>query len=87
MCCEACADALEVDGLTPDCHTERGCIIPPPGDDGVRILEIRSLLLRLRGVVDPGTICRLCGVDRDDLELLALVEDELRPEPETPPKD
>ncbi len=43
------------------------------------MLEIRALLNTLRGVIDPGTVCRICEVDRDDLELLALVETELQP--------
>ncbi len=51
-----------------------------PGDDGRRILETRGLIVRLRNLIDPGTVCRICNVERDDLELLALVEDELRPD-------
>lgn len=78
MSCAACAEALEVDGLEPECTAGAGCPIPAPGEAGARILEIRSLLLSLRGVIDPETICRLCGIDRDDLELLARVEAEIR---------
>jgi hypothetical protein len=67
-----------VDGLTPECETDVGCPVPPLPGGAVRIMEIRSLLVRLQGAVDPGTICRICEVDRDDLELLAIVEEELK---------
>lgn len=79
MTCEACEDARRVDGIEPECIAGPGCPIPPPGDEGSRILATRDLLLRLKDLIDPGTVCRMCNIDRDDLELLALVEDELRP--------
>jgi hypothetical protein len=52
-------------------------LIPAPGEQGVRILETRALLLQLKNLIDPGTICRICSIDRDDLDLLARVEAEL----------
>jgi hypothetical protein len=67
-----------VDGIEPECIAGVGCPIPDPGAAGSRVLEIRALLNSLRGVIDPGTVCRICEVDRDDLELLARVETELQ---------
>lgn len=69
-----------MDGLTPDCQTDKGCPVPPPGPAGQHILEIRSLLVRLHNLVDAGTVCRICNVDRHDLELLAAIEDQLSEE-------
>lgn len=34
--------------------------------------------MRLQPTVDAGTICRMYGATMDDLELIALIEDELR---------
>jgi hypothetical protein len=67
-----------VDGLTPDCRTALGCLIPALPVEGKRVLEIRGLLNRLHNVIDAGTICRICDVDLIDLQLLAIVEEELK---------
>jgi len=67
-----------VDNLTPPCLTEQGCLIPPPGPAGRRALELRGLIVRLRTLIDPGTVCRNFAADLDDLELLAVIEDELK---------
>lgn len=76
--CAACEESREVDGLIPDCETDVGCIIPRLSDDGQRVMGIRDLLLDLHPLVDPGTVFRICEVDREDLELLALIESELK---------
>jgi hypothetical protein len=36
------------------------------------------MVVRLRDLVDAGTVLRMCDADRDDLALLALIEDSLR---------
>lgn len=41
-------------------------------------MSIRGLLADLKESVGAETVCRLCEVDRDDLDLLAVVERELR---------
>jgi len=69
-----------MDGLTPNCQTESGCLIPSLRPAGQRVLEIRSRIVQLQRLIDPGTICRLFDADLDDLRLLALVETELKPE-------
>lgn len=76
--CDACAEALDTDGVIPDCQAERGCLIPPLLPACRRVMELRGLLVRLHPTVDPGTVCRMFGATLDDLELLALVEDYLR---------
>ena len=66
-----------MDGITPECRTEAGCPIPALEQEGRRTLEIRSMILRLKGLIDPGTICRICSVELSDLELLAIIEEQL----------
>lgn len=66
-----------MDGITPDCETEAGCRIPRLSPPGERVMQIRGLLMALAPTVDPGTVCRICQVDREDLTLLALIENEL----------
>ena len=64
--------------MRPGCETETGCLVPSPGPEGQRVLKLRSLLMRLGNLIDPGTVCRTFGADLDDLELLAVAEDELK---------
>lgn len=67
-----------MDGITPECQTGAGCLIPELPREGKRVMEIRRLISQLHGVIDPGTICRICDVDLIDLTLLAAVESELK---------
>jgi len=67
-----------VDGVIPDCQTAIGCLLPELDKKNRRLLEIRSMLVRLHGLVDPGTICKMMEVDRDELEILATIEEHLR---------
>jgi len=67
-----------VDDIIPPCLTGQGCLIPPPGANGMRALELRSLIIRLRKLIDPGTVCRYFKAGLEDLELLAVIEDELK---------
>ncbi|MBI5075636.1 MAG: hypothetical protein HZB62_10800 [Nitrospirae bacterium] len=68
---------MEVDGVEPDC-IDGQCVIPELDDTGTRIFKIRSLLLSLQGVVDPGTILRMHDATLADIELLAMLEDEVK---------
>lgn len=65
------------DDVTPLCHTSSGCPIPHPGPEGTRILRMRGHLLRLGDLVDSGTVLRMYGATREDLDLLAAIEAEL----------
>jgi hypothetical protein len=68
-----------MDGVDPPC--EKGqCPIPGLSAGEARVMEMRSLLIRLRGVVDGGTVLRTYGATIDELELLGAIEDELREE-------
>ncbi|GER92689.1 hypothetical protein A45J_0407 [hot springs metagenome] len=78
MSCEACAEAEEIDGAVPDCRTEKGCLIPPLDEQGQRILEIRDRLITLHDIVDAGTILRLYDATKEDVEMMAIVEKELK---------
>lgn len=65
-----------MDGITPDCQTAAGCIIPKLDPEGRRVMEIHDLLTsKLTDLVDPGTICRICDVDLVDLKLLAAMQE------------
>ncbi len=68
----------EVDGAAAECETARGCRIPPLGVEEARVLRMRSMLVRLQGLVDAPTVLSMFGATREDIELLAEVEDELR---------
>lgn len=74
-----------MDEIEPPCQAGEACLVPPMGAEGLRIMELRGLLLSLRDLVDPGTVCRLAGADLEDLQMLARVETilkELHPEKE-----
>lgn len=78
MSCEACYEAEEIDGVDPDCRTDKGCLITPLDEQCQRILEIRDKLLSLSGIVDAGTILSMYEATHDDIDLLAIVEKELK---------
>lgn len=67
-----------MDGITPDCETASGCIIPQLHPLPARAIKIRAMLASLHEVVDPGTILASFDADLDDLELLAVIEAELK---------
>lgn len=69
-----------MDGVIPGCQSAAGCLIPDLMPENQRLMQIRSLITRLAGVVDAGTILRLTEADVDDLILLAAAEDVLRQE-------
>jgi hypothetical protein len=69
----------------PECKTPAGCLIPPLSERGSRLLLLRGMRLALGSTIDPGTICRAFEREHGklewfDLELLAAVEAELKPE-------
>ena len=74
MTCEECEKSREIDGDTPGCETERGCIIPPLSGRGARVMALREKLMRLKSLVDPGAILRMWGAAKEDVEMLVEVE-------------
>jgi hypothetical protein len=76
--CEACEEQRRVDREIPDCETERGCRIPPLGPDEARVIRLRGQMMALKDIMSPEVVFRMCGGTWEDLELLAVVEDELR---------
>ncbi len=73
-----------MDDITPNCQAGVDCLVPPLTPAGKNIIELRGLLLSLRDLVDPGTVCRLYGVTLEDLKLLAAAEqiiNEINPPP------
>ena len=66
-----------MDGLTPNCRTDEGCLIPPLHPIAARAMEIRDKLVRLHRLKIGPAILDRYGCTIDDLEMLALAEDEL----------
>ncbi|MBI5057006.1 MAG: hypothetical protein HZB61_10370 [Nitrospirae bacterium] len=77
MSCEKCKEALLIDEVEPPCFKSQ-CWIPQPDERGQFIFAIRDKLIRLQGLVDPGTILRLYSADIEDIEMLAFLEDEIK---------
>jgi hypothetical protein len=73
-----------LDGITPPCESGEGCWIPPVSPAGARALEIRDKLVRLHRLEIGPAICNIYNVTVDDLELMAVAEDELNPKEEPP---
>jgi len=76
--CHSCEDIQRIDGVAPDCETDKGCRISPLRPDEHRVLELRHKLITLRDLIDSGTILKICGATKEDIEILALVEEELK---------
>lgn len=81
MNCEECRDAEKIDGVIPDCQTDKGCLVPPLDEDAQRVMNIREKLITLKELVDPGTILRMHNATREDIEMLAAVEEEMKKNP------
>lgn len=77
MTCEACDEARRIDEVTPDCETDKGCLIPPLDETGQRIIEIHARIGSLNGLVDAATVLRMYGATTEDLEMLAVIKEEL----------
>lgn len=80
MNCQNCLEAEELDGIAPGCKTDEGCLIPPLHPQAARALAIRSKLVRLHRLKIGPAILGLYGATLDDLEMMALAEDELNEE-------
>ena len=78
MSCEACQEAVEIDGESLACETEKGCMIPTLSERGQHIMELRAKLMSLNGLVDPGTILKMYDADIEDIELLAFLEEAIK---------
>ena len=102
--CESCKEALVIDGKEPPCWSTtpapffskegemkpgvNSCWLPQLDETGHRIMEIRRKLIALKDLVDPGTVLRMYRVKLEEIELLAVVEEEIRkitPPPSAPP--
>ncbi len=75
MSCEECERGRQIDGDVPRCETEQGCIIPSLEGTGARVMAMRERLTSLKGLVDSGTVLALYEATREDLEMLAKVEE------------
>lgn len=64
-----------MEGIEPECAV---CPVPPVTPEGQRILELWGLLNLLHDLVDGGTILRMYGATREEVELLALVAGEIK---------
>ena len=75
--CESCREMEEVDGIIPPCKTTEGCWIPPLTPAGSRALEIHGKLKNLKDLGLSARICDIYEVTVSDLELLAVIENEI----------
>jgi hypothetical protein len=80
--CGDCQQILEEEGIEPECYAG-SCRIPPLLPAGQRALEIRDRLVRLHRLKLAPVIATVYGVTKDDLDLLALIEDQLSNEKES----
>ncbi len=78
MTCEACEEARLIDEVIPDCESGRGCLIPSLDDEGLRIIEIYTRIRSLDGLVDAAAILQTYNATPEDLEMLAIVSEELK---------
>ena len=76
MSCDACKDIYVVDEIEPDCF-EGACIVPMLDAEGQRIVEIRDRLIVLKDLVDSGTIMKIYGATKEDIEMLAFIETQM----------
>jgi len=58
--------------------TKNGCPIPALSKENQRLLEMRTALIRLKDLLDGKAVLEIYGAEREDLELLAELEDEMR---------
>lgn len=77
MSCENCETIWEVDDVEPEC-IEGQCRIPDPGERGPKVFALRALLISLSELHIGSEILRMFNADLEDLELLALIEEESR---------
>jgi len=76
--CDVCRDIEEKDGEAPPCKDERGCYIPPVGTDEQRVLEMRARLVALAPLGIGDAVLRMYEATEEDLEMLAVIEEELK---------
>jgi len=57
---------------------EGGCPIPALSPENRRILEMRMALIRLKDLTDGKAILEIYGAGKEDIEILAELEDEMR---------
>jgi len=75
--CHACEESREIDGEVPPCERGVHCIIAPLDEAGAKAMDIRDQIVKLQHLIDPGTVLKLHGCGLPELELLAVIEEEL----------
>ncbi len=86
MSCRNCEEARK-NGAVPPCEAKTGeearpgvnaCWIPPLSYEESRILRLHGMLSSIGGLVGPSAVLSAFRATRGDLEVLAMVEAELR---------
>lgn len=77
MSCDECKTTLEIDNIAPNCSNGKGCLLPKLTDAGQRAMEQRQKIAKLSRVVTPLEAVKLIGATIEDIELIALIEEEL----------
>ncbi|MDA8156872.1 MAG: hypothetical protein M0Z52_10550 [Actinomycetota bacterium] len=75
--CENCKDIEQVDGILAPCRTPSNCPVPALSQEAARLLEMRQMMVSLKGLANPEAILKMYGATAGDLKMLARVEDML----------
>lgn len=74
MSCGTCKEIEETDLAAPQCDK---CPIPALDADNVRVMEMRSMIVSLKGLMDASVVVKAFGATMDDMRLLAALEREM----------
>lgn len=69
--------AFDEDGEMPAC-IEGDCLVPELDERCSYIVMLREKLVNLNGLVDPATILKMHDAEIEDIELLEVLEMEIR---------
>lgn len=69
-----------MDGVLPECWDGQCKVgIDELTDDDWKLLNMRGMLISLEGLGIGGEILKMYEATKEDIELLAVIEDELKP--------
>ena len=75
--CDDCTEAYAEDGILPACASGK-CLLPQLTENVSRILKLRHHLMACGDLVGKSYISSLYRVTIDDLDLLAVYQEELK---------
>jgi hypothetical protein len=89
VACEQCFEAWDAENIEPPCFSDQrdgeeadpgvnACWIPDITDVERRIIDLRNRLVSLGDLGIGSEILRMYDADIEDIELMAVIEDELK---------